>query len=734
MTDIITPERFPQLGDIAAGNKAKFDKDVDYFINWMVTNLVPGMQDFVDQLNNFVVSGSSASNLTIGLGNKTLVAEQDKGFIPGMTLRLAATENPSVWMQGDLISYVPATGAFGIAINKTQGEGTYSSWQISLAVSTESSGMGQPVASAANPNIWLQDGNKRAITGTTGITGFAAAPYAGAHQWIRFADALTITAGESVILGVESYTTQAGDWAIVLAETTTRFRVMVIRRDGKAINTAVGAGDLSDNVVDRRHITNSVSPKVKDFAGLGVDWTYVQMVAVLEDDSALVWGRTAYLGIGVNNTADTVVAPQKPVFNIPFPANHHVVKWMKTGSAIYAVISNGWVYSAGDNSYGMLGHGDTVNRAQMCRIEYFVANNIQITDMYAASSRSTLAAGGAFFKNAAGQVWVCGYNYRGELGVGDGSNRSAPTPIPVVTGVKKVVLPTNSGPSYLLLDNGTVLGAGYNGRGQLGVGDLVNKTSFVSPASLSGLNIVDLVATHGWVDSNFTDSGGHVMALTVSGDVYTTGNNGSGQLGLGDTTNRNTFTKIPTLTNIVKIGAAGGLYGYCWAVSASGQLYTWGRNNVGQLGNGGTTAVLEPWRVNQYQRWSGTALETVSSDPPFVGKIAQIEGEPGFGLGYGGIVVLDTDGGCYVTGYDNYTLSGTNTANKTRFTVTPLPLMDVPGEKITKIFRCGYDQYDTLFGLTNQGNLYSSGYNGYTVASAVYNASTSIPGFQKVML
>lgn len=735
MSDITAPERVPQLADIAAGLKGKFDQDVDYYINWLATVLVPGLDAFVGQLNNFATNGSSTTALTIESGNKTLAAEPEKGFLPGMTLRLAARSNPSVWMQGDLMTYSPVTGAFTIKINKTQGDGTFADWVISPAIAGESLGMGASVASSATPNIWRDDGNKRLITGTTTITGFAAAPYAGALQWLKFADAVTLTSSEDLILGIPSYTTQAGDWAIVLAETISRFRVIIIRRDGKALNTSVLAGDLPNNIIAKRHVSNAVATRVKGFIGQGHDWAYSQMMVVLDDDSALGWGRTLNQALATGVTENVTITPQKPIFNIPIPDGHRVIKWEKTSDSLFAVLSNGWVYAAGSNPYGTLGHGDTLNRAILCRIEYFVANDIQITDVIAASTRPTPSAGATFFKNANGQLWSCGYNNRGELGVGDLSNRSTPTPIPSISGVKKIVVCPNHGPVYILLTNGKVLGTGMNTRGQLGVGDVLNKSSFVEPASLAGLNIVDIEATNGFLNTNYLDYGGHVLVLTDEGDVYAAGTNADGQLGLGDLVNRNVYTKIAALSNIKSIGCAGGLLGYSWAINETGRLFTWGRGNYGQLGNSATTvAVSTPYNVNDYQVWNGSTLGVVSSDPGFIGKIAQVIGQSGNGLGFGGLVVLDTDGNCWVTGQDANVISGTNNANKTRFTTMPFSPKETPGEKIVRIFRCGTDQNETLFGITNQGNLYASGYNSNNAASAWHSTATYIPGFQKVIL
>jgi alpha-tubulin suppressor-like RCC1 family protein len=44
-----------------------------------------------------------------------------------------------------------------------------------------------------------------------------------------------------------------------------------------------------------------------------------------------------------------------------------------------------------------------------------------------------------------------------------------------------------------------------------------------------------------------------IFVLSYSGNVYTTGTNSIGQLGLGDATRRNIFTVIPILSNISKI-------------------------------------------------------------------------------------------------------------------------------------------------------------------------------------
>ena len=89
-------------------------------------------------------------------------------------------------------------------------------------------------------------------------------------------------------------------------------------------------------------------------------------------------------------------------------------------------------------------------------------------------------------------------------------------------------------------------------------------------------------------------SGGY--ALTDGGEVYAWGtSNEFGQLGSGTASADGTAKKIEGLKNITKI-AAGADFGL--ALSDSNTVYAWGRNNKGQLGNGGTADSADPVKTN----------------------------------------------------------------------------------------------------------------------------------------
>uniref|UniRef100_A0A669BCR9 Uncharacterized protein n=1 Tax=Oreochromis niloticus TaxID=8128 RepID=A0A669BCR9_ORENI len=94
--------------------------------------------------------------------------------------------------------------------------------------------------------------------------------------------------------------------------------------------------------------------------------------------------------------------------------------------------------------------------------------------------------------------------------------------------------------------------------------------------SLSAIPVVQVAA-----------GGEQSFALSVSGGVFSWGRNDCGQLGLGDTQGT-TMKHVPSLSAIPLIQvAAGGDQSF--ALSVSGGVFSWGSNDFGQLGKKTTT-------------------------------------------------------------------------------------------------------------------------------------------------
>jgi len=104
-------------------------------------------------------------------------------------------------------------------------------------------------------------------------------------------------------------------------------------------------------------------------------------------------------------------------------------------------------------------------------------------------------------------------------------------------------------------------------------------------------------------------------AIRADGTLWAWGRNDMGQLGNGTTTNSNVPVRVGGLTGVIQ-AAGGGCSGY--AVRADGTVWAWGLNDVGQLGNGSTTNSSVPVQVSGLTgvtqvaagAWDGYALRS----------------------------------------------------------------------------------------------------------------------------
>jgi alpha-tubulin suppressor-like RCC1 family protein len=89
--------------------------------------------------------------------------------------------------------------------------------------------------------------------------------------------------------------------------------------------------------------------------------------------------------------------------------------------------------------------------------------------------------------------------------------------------------------------------------------------------------------------------GNHSLALGRDGTVMACGWNIAGQLGLGDTAQRDTFTVVPDLSDVVDIDAGDR---HTIAVTCEGEVWTWGKEPAtGHGGDDDETQWLVPTKV-----------------------------------------------------------------------------------------------------------------------------------------
>lgn len=414
----------------------------------------------------------------------------------------------------------------------------------------------------------------------------------------------------------------------------------------------------------------------------------------------IVWGRTNEGASGTWWSDDRTIGQSRPHFNVAIPTGVTVVDVASSKYYTLCLLSNGWVYATGSNSYGQLGLGNTTRRDVFTRIEYFITNNITISKIVNGGSRLDTYGISAFIASN-GDLYTCGYNGHGGLGIGSTTNASTPTKVTNITSVSQVII----GDTYVaavvaIRTNGDLYGWGYNGVGTLGLGAT---TQFTTPQLItSSVSKVDL--TTGGYSSYYN---GHMMVLKTTGELFVTGFNNYGQLGLGDTTNRNTLTKITTLPTITDIGCTGGYWGLSYAVSSAKRLYAWGYNSYGAVGDNTTTNATSPYNVN---KWAGN----LAQDPPFVGKTFSVFPGPS-SYSYTVLCIIDSDGMVYVNGANSGQVNG-GTTSPLVWTGIQTTLRTTSEKAVTAQFYLN-DNDITLSILTDAGNLYSIGRNIYGAAN-----------------
>ncbi|MFN8489081.1 MAG: cohesin domain-containing protein [Caldilineaceae bacterium] len=238
-----------------------------------------------------------------------------------------------------------------------------------------------------------------------------------------------------------------------------------------------------------------------------------------------------------------------------------------------ALTASGGVKCWGNNASGQLGDGSTTDRATPVDVSG-LASGVQAIAASGGHTCALTTGGGA-------KCW--GVNYGGQLGDGSFLNRTTSVDVSgLASGVQAIV--AGGGHTCALLATGGVKCWGWNPYSQLGDGSL---TSRAIPGDVSGLtNGVQTIAA----------GGAHTCALLTSDGIKCWGNNYSGQLGDGSTTNRTTPGDVTGLTTLVRSVMAGD--SHTCALTTSGGVKCWGHDGAGQLGDGSTANRASPGDVS----------------------------------------------------------------------------------------------------------------------------------------
>ena len=223
--------------------------------------------------------------------------------------------------------------------------------------------------------------------------------------------------------------------------------------------------------------------------------------------------------------------------------------------------NDGTLWGSGRNDDGQLGLGDTTNRNAFTQV---TTNANDIKSIYCGDYHS-------FILKNDGTLWGSGYNGYGQLGLGNTSKKYTFTQVTTnADDIKSVYCGAYH--TFILKNDGTLWGCGRNDYGQLGLGDTSSRYTFTEITT----NIDDIKSVY--------CGDYHTIMLKNDGTLWGCGSNNYGQLGLGDGNNRTTFTEITTNTDDIKSVCCGGYYTFM--LKNDDTLWSTGYNGFGELGLG----------------------------------------------------------------------------------------------------------------------------------------------------
>ncbi|WP_027086007.1 carboxypeptidase regulatory-like domain-containing protein [Cohnella panacarvi] len=329
----------------------------------------------------------------------------------------------------------------------------------------------------------------------------------------------------------------------------------------------------------------------------------VDYMAAVSGGKLYVWGRSPNTMFGTSGDLTTPV--EVKIAGLPT----QIKKVYASANRIFVTNNEGILYGWGNNSYGGLGIGSNSEGLILTPTPvYFDTDGNGVANV--ADPYPTLVGLDSFAHVAAvddvGRIWMWGYNYNGQLGDNTTVNRNVPKQLTSLTGVVSAAV----GNSHTAAVTGedTPWGWGFNYNGELGRGNTIRRMTPVQAQFQLGsvtVNVgedgakVDLLSPDG--SPSAVTSGGSAVFTGLNADKYRVFIQKEGRQAVainvhvspGGTMNPVVSVDLQPVTattpakGMVAASDAKTVY-----LSSNGNVYVWGRNTYGELGNGTTGGEL----------------------------------------------------------------------------------------------------------------------------------------------
>jgi alpha-tubulin suppressor-like RCC1 family protein len=334
------------------------------------------------------------------------------------------------------------------------------------------------------------------------------------------------------------------------------------------------------------------------------------------DGQVWCWGSNEDGRLGNNSTQDSVIPVQ--VQGLPGLASSIAI-----GESYGCALVGNKIFCWGSNDFGQLGNNSTQNSLTPVEVQSVHSSGYQ-----------AISGGGSHMcaiSNSAAYCW--GWGVQGQLGNNTNQNSLVPSP---VVGMTSGMQALSAGPFIHScgIQNGNVFCWGYNSFGQLGNNSQIDSPVPVAVQGLPagqataisvgndfscattsqglycwGFNNMGQVGDNSNVTSRLTAvpvTGAKASDLPLSvglshsctikeGSAFCWGDNSDGALGDSTTTDRNMPTAVQGISSKVRKILAGNCI--TCALTEKYEVFCWGLNDYGQLGNNSGASSPTPVRI-----------------------------------------------------------------------------------------------------------------------------------------
>jgi alpha-tubulin suppressor-like RCC1 family protein len=354
-------------------------------------------------------------------------------------------------------------------------------------------------------------------------------------------------------------------------------------------NRWYGIGDNTSNLITATAIEEITVLTEIVLVGLLEDERFIQLALGNNHTLGLTslghlyaWGLNVSGQIGLDETIQSSIIPQK--VQLTLNSEEYVTNIYASGNTSFALTSDGRLFGWGNNENGELGLGTTNNQfspillnfPQLNVAETIVSFYLDGSNYYIITSADRVLAWGAFAYylglgenldavsvptamtfptliggefiaklfignsvraalTSTGRVFTWGYSYLGSLGLGLVEENVWTPRLVTFTGLNNFEFVTsiafNNFNALAITNNNRIFGWGNNGNNIFALADTNLHTAIGTPILLDIEGIVDNT-----IQMIYGNGNGTYYILTNNQELFSIGNNGNGQLGIGSTT------------------------------------------------------------------------------------------------------------------------------------------------------------------------------------------------------